>query len=194
VQLAPGCFDPAHLRRAYAAATAQAVSAGYRGLWVSVDMSWAAEVHPAALTAFEAGAHPLFTGGELTALCLYDRRTFPAAVASAACAAHPATLDSPRPLRHQRRPDNTLHLSGEADLTNRTALIAMLHSLRPGDILDISDMSFVDLRGLAAIAGQRRRLAGLTVRASSYHGKVLRLVDTLHQLTHGRTAAPTRLP
>jgi MEDS: MEthanogen/methylotroph, DcmR Sensory domain len=194
MQLAVGRFDPTYLGQAYAAASAQAVSAGYRGLWVSVDMSWAAGVDPAALTAFEANAYPLFTSGKLTALCQYDQRTFPATVASAACAAHPAAPDSPQPLRHQRHPGNTLHLSGETDLTNRTAFTALLHSLRAGDTLDITAMTFVDLRGLAAIAGQRRRLADLTVRASTYHSKVLHLVGTDHRIARGLTPAPTRLP
>lgn len=176
VQLAPGRFDPGYLHQAYAAATAQAVAAGYRGLWVSVDMSWAVEVEPAGLTAFEAGAFPLFTGRDLTALCQYDQRVFPAATASAACAAHPAALDSSRPLRHRRPADGALVLAGETDLSNHTAFTALLDSLRPGDTLDITAMTFIGVRGLAAIIEARRRLPELTLRANTSHDTLLELV------------------
>jgi len=175
VQLAPGHFDPDYLRQAYAAATARALTAGYRGLWVSVDMSWAAAVDPAALTAFEAAAFSLFTSGDLTAICQYDEHAFPPATASAACAAHPAALDSPRPLRHRRAGD-TLVLSGETDLTNRTAFATLLGSLRPGDTLDITGMTFVDVRGLVAITDRRTRLPDLTVRATHVHSQMMAFI------------------
>lgn len=178
VQLASGRFDPAHLHQAYTAATAQAIAAGYRGLWVSVDMSWAAGVDPDALAAFEAGAFPLFTSGGLTALCHYDRRAFPPRATSAACAAHPAALDSARPLRHRRPREDTLVLTGEADVSNHAAFAALLGSLRAGDTLDIAGMTFIDVRGLATIVDLRDRLPDLTIHANTTHDNVLELVRT----------------
>jgi hypothetical protein len=179
VQLAPGRFAPDHLHRTYAAATGAAVAAGYRGLWVSVDMAWASDVDPVASAAFEAMAFPLFTSGELTALCHYDTRLFSAGVVEAACQAHPAGLELGEPLRHRRLHDgSTLQLSGDSDIDNRLAFSAVLGSLRPGDTLDITAMGFVDVHGLDLIVQQHLRVPGLTVRATRRQAHLLDLVRT----------------
>jgi hypothetical protein len=176
VQLATGRFDPVYLHQAYAAATDQAVAAGYRGLWVSVDMSWAAGVDPAALTQFEAGSFPLFTSRRLTAICQYDTRVFATAHATAACSAHPATLHGGAPLRHQRTDPATLRLSGETDLANGEAFQALLTSLRPGDTLDLTGMSFIDIAGLAAVKRLAATLPHLTIKISPTQARFLDLI------------------
>ncbi|MEV0720202.1 MEDS domain-containing protein [Asanoa sp. NPDC050611] len=173
VQLAPGRFDPGYLRRLYTAAAGDAVEAGYQGLWVSIDMIWARDADPAALTAFEAAAFPLFVGGRLTAVCHYDRRVFAPAVVAATRSAHPAAPDSREPLRHQRLDDGrTLRVWGDSDMDNELAFDALLGSLRPGDTLDISRMSFIDARGAAAIA----RVPGLAVEANQRQARLLGMV------------------
>ena len=176
VLLAPGRFDPDHLHAVYTAATDEAVSAGYRGLWVSVDMTWAAGADPDALVAFEAGAFPLFSAGRLTAMCLYDRSVFPAARVARACQAHPAAPTSVRPLRHRGDDAGTLVLSGETDTDNHAAFLALLGSVRSGGRLDISGMSFLDVRAMVAVA--ERRGPALTVTATPRQHHLLDLMDS----------------
>ncbi|GAA4606649.1 hypothetical protein BJY16_005934 [Actinoplanes octamycinicus] len=177
VQLAPGKLDPGHLHAAYAAATEEAVASGYSGLWMSVDMSWAADAEPAALVECEAAAFPLFTSRELTVLCHYDLGVFGPDRVTAACRAHPAGLDSRWPLRHQRLPDNrTLRLTGETDLANATAFAALIRGLRPGDILDVSGMTFLDVRALTSVARAVADLGDLTVHATRSQRDLLDLV------------------
>ncbi|MEU4564310.1 MEDS domain-containing protein [Actinoplanes sp. NPDC023936] len=177
VHLAPGRFDREHLEEAYTAATRRALADGYSGLWVSIDMSWARDVAPDALVSFEESASELFTTGQLTAVCHYDTQIFPAGQVTAACAAHPAGLEHEAPLRHRRSPDGrTLRLSGEADLSNAAAFAALTRTLRPGDVLDITEMTFLDVRALATIVRAYRDTAGLSVRAGRTHAGLLDLV------------------
>ncbi|MEU4425059.1 MEDS domain-containing protein [Actinoplanes sp. NPDC024001] len=177
VQLAPGRFDPDHLHRAYAGATRQAVADGFSGLWVSVDMSWAARVDLEALVDFEAGAAGLFTSRELTAICHYDSRIFSEQQVAAACQAHPAGLQDRSPLRHRRLHDGrTLSLSGEADLANSAAFAALARELRPGDTLDITAMTFLDVRALATIVRVHTATAGVRIRAGRSQSRLLDLI------------------
>jgi hypothetical protein len=177
VQLAPGRLDRDHLNTAYAAATGQAVAAGFSGLWVSVDMSWAAGAAPDELVGFEAEAFPLFTSRELTAVCHYDTRVFPPAQVTAACQAHPAGPGSRAPLRHQRlHGDRTLRLTGEADLANTAAFAALIRGLRPGDTLDISHMTFLDVRALCTIVREHDALGDLALCTSHSQDELLELV------------------
>lgn len=177
VQLAPGRFDPAYLHDLYTAATGQAISAGYRGLWVSVDMSWAADTDPDVLTAFEADAFSLFTSHQLTAICLYDTRIFSELRVAAACQAHPAAIDGAAPLRHDRLHDRgTLRLSGDTDIANHIAFTALTRSLQPGDTLDITAMTFIDVRGLARIVDLEGQVPGLRINAT---GRQLHLLDLI---------------
>lgn len=140
-------------------------------------MSWAAAADPQALTSFEAETAGLFTGRELTAVCQYDTRVFPHEQVVAACQAHPAALDNESPLRHQRVDDGrTLRLSGEVDLSNSAAFTALARSLRPGDTLDITEMTFLDARALATIVRGEAEIPGLTIRAGAAQAHLLELV------------------
>ncbi|XVU28314.1 MEDS domain-containing protein [Actinoplanes sp. CA-054009] len=177
VQWAPGRFDPDHLRRAYTAATRQAVADGFAGLWVSVDMSWAAAADPGALADFEAASSRLFSGRELTAVCQYDTRVFARPHLAAACRAHPANLAIDSPLRHRSFDgDRVLALSGETDMGNATAFTALLDRLRPGATLDITAMTFLDVRALAAVARTAAEVTGLILRATPAQHAALDLV------------------
>jgi len=152
VQLATGRFDPGHLHEIYAAAIIQALDAGYTGLWVSVDMSWARPgiAEPQALTRFEAESHPLFRARTLTAICQYDTRIFPPDVARDACAAHPASLRAAT-MRCRYR-DRTLLLSGDTDLTNRIAFETIIGTVADGDTIDLTGMAFLDASAAASLA------------------------------------------
>ncbi|MEV4346982.1 MEDS domain-containing protein [Actinoplanes sp. NPDC049596] len=177
VQWAPGRLDPEHLTQAYTAATRQAVADGFTGLWVSVDMTWAAGADPDALIAFEADSSALFTAGELTAVCQYDTRVFARPHVTAAGQAHPAGLANRSPLRHRLTEEGrTMALSGEVDLANTTAFAALLRRLRPGHTLDLTATTFLDLRALAAIARRQTELIDLKVRTTPSQCGLLDLI------------------
>ncbi|MFI7416163.1 MEDS domain-containing protein [Nonomuraea sp. NPDC049684] len=190
VQLAGGGFDPGRLHAAYREAARAATGAGHPGLWVAVDMTWARPgvVDADALVAFEAAANTLFTPGTLTALCAYDTRVFPPALAFRACQAHPAIAEAAR-FGHRVTADG-LAFSGEADVTNALAWTALLGSLAPDHhVVDISAMSFLGARALtdlAATAGAHPR--PLTIRATA------RQVTRLSLLKIDRLAAVEVLP
>jgi len=173
IQLATGRFDPAHLHQVYAAATVQALEAGYTGLWVSVDMSWAGPgvAESQALTKFEAEAFPLFRERALTAICHYDTRIFPADAARDACAAHPASLRAAT-MRY-RYEDRTLVLSGDADLTNHIAFETIIGTLADGDSLDLSGMGFLDIGAAANLARAADARPRLRIRVGAGHRDLL---------------------
>jgi hypothetical protein len=149
---ADGPFDPDALHRTYTEAAHGALAAGYSGLWVSVDMCWAIDVDPDALTAFEAYAHPLFADGNLTAMCHYDELRFGAKRTGRACAAHPVPPGDTRFDCH--RYGRTVALSGETDLSNTDAFRAIVADMTDGERIDLTGMKFLDvdaLRGLAQL-------------------------------------------
>jgi hypothetical protein len=179
VQLATGTFDPDYLIRTYTAATQQAVDDGYQGLWVSVDMTWANPhaVDLDALVRFEAHANILFATGHLTAICQYDHRQFSAGDIERACRAHPHNAGG-RAFRYYLTDDRTfLATFGEADLSNQDAWHVVIGWTASNDaIIDVTGMTFLDVRALAAIgqaAISRRRL---TVIATPIQASFLRLV------------------
>jgi hypothetical protein len=176
VQLQPGRFDRGHLQRTYAAAARAAVAEGFTGLWVSVDMSWARDVDPAALTAFEADAHPLFADGRLTALCQYDTGIFPPGQIAAAGRAHPCDAHSPTALR-RLHDCAALRLTGETDLHNRAAFAALVESLGPDDHIDISAMTFLDVAALTQLAHAVQRFPRLHVIATPRQRHLLELIN-----------------
>jgi hypothetical protein len=140
-------------------------------------MTWAAGVEPDALTGFEAESAVLFTSRELTAVCQYDTRVFSRERVTAACQAHPAGLRDRSPLRHERlHGDRTLRLSGEVDLANSAAFAALTRTLRPGDTLDITDMTFLDVHALTAIVHGHAEIGALTVRAGPDQAALLDLI------------------
>jgi hypothetical protein len=177
VQRGPGVFDPDYLTETYAAVTAQTVAAGFTGLWVSVDMTWAEPsfADPAALASFEARSFPLFATRQLTAVCQYDLSVFPKGQAVRACQAHPCN-DGLR-LRHDTMHSGTsVRLSGQTDLSNAGAWQAMLRSLQPDSGLDITAMAFIDVPGLREIARAVSRHPGIVVWVTSEQAEMLELV------------------
>jgi hypothetical protein len=188
VQLAPGGFDPTHLHNTYAAATRQAALDGFRGLWVSVDMTWAdpGVVDTDALVRFETEANSLFASGQLTAVCLYDRRRFSATDVQRAGQAHPCSPGGAT-FRYRLSQDmRYLACAGEADLSNLAAWAAVVDSLATTDpVLDISAMTFLDVPAMAAIGRAALRRDQFTVVATPSGAEFLRLacqpeLDRIH--------------
>ena len=91
--LAVGQLEPAARVAALADYVAAAERTGYAGVRVVADMTGA--VGPAGeverVVWFEAHVNPVFTGGRVMAICLYDCRVFSAAQLSRLGPAHPAT-------------------------------------------------------------------------------------------------------
>jgi hypothetical protein len=172
-QLAKGRFDPSHLNQLYAAATLQALEAGYTGLWVSVDMSWAKPgvAEPRELAMFEAESFPLFRDRTLTAICHYDTRIFPADAARAACSAHPASLRAA--VMRSREQDGTLSLTGETDLSNRLAFETVVNTLTDDDTLDLAGMAFVDIQAAAILARIAHARPGLGIQVTPSQRQLL---------------------
>jgi|KBSSwiStaDraftv2_1062776.scaffolds.fasta_scaffold79565_3 hypothetical protein len=174
-QLAHGRFDRDYLHLLYAGATAQSVATGFTGLWVSVDMSWAPPwfVDADTLTAFEAGSHTLFASRRLTAICHYDEAIFPRDQVWAACAAHPAGLHG---VAVRRRNDGALiRLSGVADLSNAIAFRALSTGFRRGGTVDLSEMSFIDISALTALA-RAGTTADVSYVATPHQHEMLKLI------------------
>jgi hypothetical protein len=194
VQLATGRFDPAYLNQVYAAATTQALEAGYTGLWVSIDMSWARPgvAEPQALTRFEAEAFPLFRDRTLTAICHYDTRIFPADAVRSVCSAHPASLRAA--VMRFRFQDRTLKLFGETDLTNRLAFETAVGALTDGDLLDLTGMAFLDVSAALAVARAACAEPGLGIRVTPSQYELLAAAGAPPAQLHTEPAPVTYPP
>jgi anti-anti-sigma regulatory factor len=153
VHLAGGYFDPERMMTIFAQAADQAEANGYRGLRVTVDMTWALRELPGVeqLFDFEAAANRLFPDRHLIGVCAYDRRRFDAAAMGRASAAHPITPGLSM-LRCAPLPDHGLALQGEADIANRDAFAALLTCLPDADAtLDLTGLTFADAASLGAL-------------------------------------------
>jgi hypothetical protein len=107
----------------------------------------------------------LFAGGGIAAVCLHDRRSFPAEVIEDACTAHPITPDRAW-LRFTRTDVPAgLRVSGEADLTNSgafRALLAPLGGLGFDITIDATGLRFADVEAASALAGAAAARSGLS--------------------------------
>ncbi|MGK5740519.1 MEDS domain-containing protein [Micromonospora sp. URMC 103] len=161
-----GRFDRPGMIANLVAETARAQHEGYAGLRLVGDMAWASRDRGGAaeLRRYESEVNALFPDGRVAALCLYDRRRFPAEQVRAVAAAHPATVTpgasrSWKPLLRAyrtRNPDG-LRLVGEIDGSNGDAFTAMLRDVsgrapahHPA-VLDLSEVSFADVRAAHAL-------------------------------------------
>ncbi|MGY0236695.1 MEDS domain-containing protein [Longispora urticae] len=160
--LSGGEFRPAAVLSGWTHRLDAARAAGYRGVRLVADRSWlsgsVAGAHRVAW--YEARANRVFADGYAMGLCLYDRRLFPPAALSRIASAHPATCragdghDGPwTPLLRMARTERPvgLRLVGEADMSNRPALAALLSALfdEPGAgegplVVDVSALTFAD--------------------------------------------------
>jgi len=157
---------------------AQAGEAGYRGLRVIDDVSWAE--HTAAgierLCAYEAHANRVLADGLAMAVCLYDTRRFSRTALQKISWAHPATAtqETDPGLVPQLRAVRTtsppgIRLSGEVDLSNRHALQTLLEHLLD-DTSDADGPVTVDITQLRFADSAATRI--LIRTASSHVGRV----------------------
>lgn len=182
-----GTFDPEATIGIWQEEARQAAAAGYRGLRAVGDMSWARR-HDDRLSWYEAQVNRIFAEGFVMGVCLYDRRLFSEDRLRRVAAAHPTTVTpqtDPRsvPLfRAVRMADPPgIRLEGEADLSNRQAVTAMLEHLSEDTAttltVDVADLRFADaaaVRLLLHVAdGRRLRLVGCSRtlrRLLAFHG------------------------
>jgi anti-anti-sigma factor len=181
VYLPDGEFDPDTTLGALREQIILARDEGWKGLRLVEDMAWAVRLEPGAeqLTRYEAHANRLVIDGSAMAVCQYDRRLFPdaelrrVASAHAAAALAGATADWRPALRIRRTHEpQGLALSGEADISNRQALGAVLGALLD-DVPDPHQPIVIDLAGLTFADSAT---AGLLVRAALVSKAGMRLV------------------
>ncbi|MEV6298994.1 MEDS domain-containing protein [Actinoplanes sp. NPDC051861] len=168
-------FDPVATLATWRAEAARARDDGYLGMRAVGDMSWASRPIPGTeqLAWYEAQVNRLFAEGFATGVCLYDRSLFDVSQMRGVIRSHPSTVTTetdPRliPLLRATRITDPLglRLEGEADLSNRQALQAVVEHLveESADTLtlDVSDLRFADAAAVRALlCGQRRlRLLG----------------------------------
>jgi len=179
--LAGGSFDPDRMIAQCEELCTQARAEGFSGVRLAGDMGWAAR--PVAggdrLVEYEAAVTRVYAEGFAIGLCLYDRRLFHPAVLARLSAAHPAGArpgdrDDWHPqLRLHRDGDGSrLMVSGEADVANGDALIALLDAVRTGAdgapaVLDVGHLDFVDVRSVRALVATAARLGGLHIVGAS---------------------------
>ncbi|WP_306207997.1 MEDS domain-containing protein [Actinoplanes sp. RD1] len=182
--LSRGHFDPERTCERWAAAMRQARREGYAGLRVLGDMSWAAGPVPGAdrVGWFERRLNRLVADGFGMAICLYDRRRCPGDLLADVSRAHPATVTARGPeheprLRMARTPA-VLRLTGEADLSNRDALAALLRHLieDAGPVtIDLAGLRFADASACELIV-DTGRTAGGRLRTTGARPQIHRLL------------------
>ncbi|MCE6995535.1 MEDS domain-containing protein [Saccharothrix sp. S26] len=180
--------DPEQQVRAYAAATEQALAAGFTGLRVAADATPLVRT-PAQLDAFARYEHLVdryMAAHPMSAMCAYDRTELgDGAVAQLACL-HPRSSTGATPFHlHAHAPDwASAALDGELDLESRPLWSVALERadlpVADGEIvIDATGLAFVDHRGLLALADHAER-RGVTVvlRTPLPHlSHVLQLLD-----------------
>jgi len=189
--LGTGRFDAGAMITGCLDACTQARADGWAGLRLSGDMAWAAEAVSGAdrLGWYEAQVNRVYVDGYAIGLCLYDARLFPRAAMKPVLAVHPTAVDAATdaawsPLLRLRRARQTAHLrlEGEADLSNRGSLVAVLETLPAAGtdgppVLDVTALRFVDVGTAHSILVAAARLGGLRIVGAAPH--LLRLLDLL---------------
>jgi anti-anti-sigma regulatory factor len=184
--------DPAIQIRTYAAATRDALAAGFTGLRVAAEATDLVR-SPAQLDSFTRYEHlvdQFMLAQPFTALCAYHRGELGDQVVAQLACLHPQATTGATPFRlHARttQEESTLALGGELDLTGHDLLSRALDRAAPRSIegrilIDATDLSFIDHRGMLALddyAGRRGVTAVLRTSLSTPD----RLVEIL-DLTH----------
>ncbi|GAA2615701.1 MEDS domain-containing protein [Paractinoplanes durhamensis] len=190
--LAGGFFDPDATVRLWHTEVARCRSAGYRGMRVIGDMTWASRRSPGVehVPWYEANINRLvFADGFVAGVCAYDRRRFDPLHLRRLLWAHPGAAGSEMPfdpdssLRVRRTLDPWgLRLSGEADLSNRDVLRAVTDHLfddHDDVTIDVCGLHFADIAATRVLVGAaqsgdgRLRLVGCSpnlLRLLHFHG------------------------
>ncbi|MHC8507157.1 MEDS domain-containing protein [Pseudonocardia artemisiae] len=171
--------------RAYAEATTDALASGFTGLRVAAEVTQLVR-SPEQRDAFARYEHLIdryMTSEPFSAMCAYDRSELgSAAVAETACM-HPNATEGAAPFRLHAATDAAAALGGEVDLLGLDLFVraAGRVDLVPDGgevVLDASELTFIDHRGLLALANLARRL-GVTVVLRTSLRTAHRLVDLL---------------
>lgn len=173
--LGAGVFEPESVLRLWEPMARAARAAGYTGVRVLGDMSWAGRRVPGRehLCRYESEINRVVLNNELIGVCAYDRRTMDPLELRRLAWQHPGIAASGAPyderlalrLRRTRRPAG-LVLSGEADLAGRNALRAVVENV----FVDCgTDEVTVDVTGLRFAD---RAAARILVRAGHGPGRV----------------------
>lgn len=191
--LAGGRFDAAAMLDRWTQEFYRASREGYAGVRAVGDMSWG--LRPVAgaerLKSYEAQVNRVFGDGFGMSVCLYDQRLFPGPQLNQFSSVHPGTM---RPgagndwvplLRMIRTTDPFgVRLVGEADLSNRDALLTLLRELLDDSarhaspvVIDVTEVTFVDAAAARAVVGAVAAAAGRlrVTGASSGVARLLRL-------------------
>jgi anti-anti-sigma factor len=192
--LTGGVFDPRSTLRLWRDEVARSRAQGHPGIRVIGDMTWASRRVPGAdlLPWYEAQVNTVFLEGYVAGVCAYDRRRFDPLHLRRLSWAHPGGASTSIPYEPEsslraRRTCHSLRLSGEADLSNRDALRALIEHLfddGPEATIDVSELTFADIAATRALVGA----------AAGGHGRV-RLVGCSRRLRrvldlHGADGVP----
>jgi anti-anti-sigma regulatory factor len=173
-------IDPAIQIRTYAAATRDALAAGFTGLRVAAEATDLVRT-PAQLDSFTRYEHlvdQFMLTQPFTALCAYHRSELGDQVVAQLACVHPQANTGATPFRlHTRttQDQSTLALGGELDLTGHDLLSRALDRVAPRPVegrilIDATDLSFIDHRGMLALddyAGRRGVTAVLRTSLST---------------------------
>jgi len=173
--LASGVFEPESVLGLWAPMASAARAAGYAGVRVLGDMSWAGRGVPGRehLCRYEAEINRVVISNELIGVCAYDRRAVDPLELRRLAWQHPGIAAGGSPyderlaLRIRRTRDPAgLALSGEADLAGRNALRAVVENVfadcgTDEVTVDVSGLRFAD-----------RAAARILVRAGHGPGRV----------------------
>jgi len=192
--LGDGGFRPDVLLKVLSAQVADALAAGFSGLRVASDMSWAIRPLPGVeqLGAYESAVNALFADGRLTSICQYDRVRFDAVTLAVVADAHPhavaATTYHDDPLLRicrQYRPRG-VRVAGEIDFrsvdTLRAALseaIRLDHDLH----LNLTRLRFIDAAAGGEIVNTAAGLSpdrSVIVRCTPWIAKILTVLNPKH--------------
>ncbi len=179
--------DPTGQVEHYAAATSEALAAGFTGLRVAADATSLVRT-PAQLDAFARYEHLVdryLADHPMSAMCGYDVAELGGEVVAQLACMHPAAPDGGAPfhLHGHVRDGSAAALDGDLDLESRRLWPLALEraGLRPegGTIaIDAAGLDFVDHRSLVALAGYAERHA-TTVVLRTRSSTAARLVELL---------------
>ncbi|MGQ0774911.1 MAG: MEDS domain-containing protein [Pseudonocardiales bacterium] len=167
-------IEPVSQVQAYAAATEDALAAGFVGLRV-VGEGTSLVRTPEQLDAFVRYEHLIdryMTDQPLSALCAYNRVELGEQTIAQVASLHPAVNDAAVPFRLHACDHAAAALGGELDLTSLDLLLTALRraDLMPTDgklVVDATELAFIDYRSLLALTEYARRRNATAVLQTS---------------------------
>lgn len=163
-QLRDPAFDPTALLQGWRTFVADALSDGFEGLRAAGEAGWVLQQIPErSFERYEFGADVMIAELPITALCCYDARSTDPTRLAVARAIHPAWIgEVPRDARFSlsARTPQVLALGGEVDMAYGEAIREMIDEVAEQvHTIDLTELSFVDVVGLRAVAHAARGLA-----------------------------------